>query len=160
MPIIIWILTMEYRYAGSDDAEAIAEFQCAMALETEGKFLDRETVLKGVGAVFEVPERGFYAVAVSDKTVIGSLLITYEWSDWRNKTFWWIQSVYVEPDYRRRGVFSRLFRFVEEQALEKGNVCFIRLYVEQANEAAKKAYNSLGLKYAGYSVLEKEYNET
>ncbi len=146
--------TLEVGLAQPEDIETIAEFNCAMARETEGKRLDPRTVTAGVRAVFETPGRGFYATARADGSLVGCLMITYEWSDWRNAVFWWIQSVYVHPDYRRRGVYRRLYAELKRRADEQGGVCGFRLYVERDNRAAQQTYRDLGMTHAPYRVFE------
>ncbi len=142
------------RRAARTDAETIAAFNVAMALETERKQLDPATVRRGVSALFDRPEYGFYVVAAGDGDVLGCLMITYEWSDWRAALFWWIQSVYVRPDSRRTGVFRKMYDFVQTQAAAQPNVCGLRLYVEKANLTAKSTYTALGLKEVDYHVYE------
>jgi GNAT superfamily N-acetyltransferase len=141
------------RPARAGDAEAIARFNEAMAIETEGVRLDPAAIRAGVRAVIEDPAKGRYLVAERGGQVAGALLITFEWSDWRNATFLWIQSVYVEPDHRRRGVFARLYREVEALAASPGH-CGLRLYMDSGNAAARKAYESLGMTHRGYLVFE------
>ena len=114
------------RFGKREDLEAITEFQKNMALETEDKQLDPDTVHKGVQAVFDDKEKGTYIIAESNGAVIGSALITLEWSDWRNGFFWWIQSVYVDPQYRRKGVFSELYSFIEAKAQNDPDVLMLR----------------------------------
>jgi ribosomal protein S18 acetylase RimI-like enzyme len=142
------------RRATADDADTIAHFNRQMAEETEGKSLDRETVQNGVQALFDDPSRGFYLVAVRDETIVGSLMITTEWSDWRNGTFWWIQSVYVQPEARRSGVYRALDRAVRRQARDADDVCGLRLYVERDNEAARETYEALGMTKTSYRMYE------
>ena len=139
-----------------DDAETIAQYNIAMAKETEDKDLDPDIVLEGARALFDNPEYGFYVVAEADDKVVGTLMITYEWSDWRNGMFWWIQSVYVHPDYRRKGVFTSLFEHVKTEAEKEGNVCYIRLYVENENHNAQKTYAQLGMKESVYKIFEQK----
>lgn len=124
-----------------------------MALETEGITLDHETVLNGVTGVFTDTSRGQYYVAEADGQVIASLLITYEWSDWRNCNVWWFQSVYVIPGYRRRGVFSRMYTFIRDLADEL-DIAGLRLYVETKNVQARKTYEALGMNSEHYSFYE------
>jgi GNAT superfamily N-acetyltransferase len=140
--------------ATHNDLETIVEFNMQMAGETEGKKLSRETLSAGVAALFEVPSRGFYLLADKDGVAAGGLLITTEWSDWRNAYFWWIQSVYVRPEYRRQGVYAGLHRHVAVAARADGRVCGIRLYVDQGNEPAKKVYERLGMMPARYEFYE------
>jgi GNAT superfamily N-acetyltransferase len=145
---------MEIRLGRKSDAEQIAEFQLAMALETEGKSLDRETVVAAVSDVFEDPQKGFYVVAETEDGVVGSLMITYEWSDWRRSWWWWIQSVYVTPAQRGRGIYRRLYEFVTDQARSAGNVKGIRLYVETNNTAAQRVYEKLGMNRSPYLMYD------
>lgn len=142
------------RMATSGDAEAIVTFNRAMARETEDRELALERVAPGVEAVFENPGIGFYVVAESDGEAVGGLLVTYEWSDWRNAAFWWIQSVFVRPEFRRRGLYARLYEFVRERARADGGVCGFRLYVERENQVAQKAYESLGMAQTIYLMYE------
>jgi len=142
------------RRATMDDAETIARFNRQMAGETEDKPLDPETVRNGVRAVFENADRGFYLVAERGETIAGALLITYEWSDWRNGRFWWVQSVYVRPEARRTGVYRALHRAVRRRAREADEVCGLRLYVERGNAAARETYEALGMTEASYRMYE------
>ncbi len=137
------------------DADVLAQANIAMAWETEHKHLDPATVARGVRAVLSNPQHGFYVIAMKDEQVAGSLMVTFEWSDWRSGLFWWIQSVYVQPPWRRRGVFGRLHRFVETQAAQRPDVCGIRLYVEQSNHTAKQTYAKAGMQETGYRIYEK-----
>ena len=125
-----------------------------MAWETEEKKLEPEIVLPAVEAVFQDPSRGQYLVAEStDALVVASLLITYEWSDWRNSNMWYIQSVYVAPNHRRKGIFGRMYREVVQQA-KKQDVRFVRLYVETENQRAQATYESLGMKRLPYYMYQ------
>jgi len=143
------------RLATSADCGIIARYNAAMAHETEGLELDLALLQAGVRAMFDHPERGFYLVAEDAQAqVIGCLMVTYEWSDWRNAMFWWIQSVYVHPDQRRRGVFRSLYQEVQRRGDEAGGVCGYRLYVEQENHAAQATYRSLGMDVTCYRVCE------
>jgi GNAT superfamily N-acetyltransferase len=125
-----------------------------LARETEGRELDRPTLLAGVRALIENPARGIYFVAEETGQVIGQVMITFEWSDWRNGTFWWLQSVYVREEFRQRGVFRSLFEHVRSLAGQESGVCGLRLYVERENDRAKGAYRQLGMTDAGYEVFE------
>lgn len=147
---------MQLRRAVVSDASVIAEFNIAKALETEAKVLDPAIVQAGVLAVFAEERRGFYWVAERDGQVAASLMITYEWSDWRNADFWWIQSVYVRPQARRQGVFAALYRDIEHQARSAG-ACGLRLYVEVDNRNAINTYVSLGMSDAHYRVMEQNF---
>lgn len=142
------------RTATPDDAATIAGFNAAMAQETEGKPLDPDTVRAGVDRLIDDPSRGFYLVAEQAGTVVGSLMITTEWSDWRNGTFWWVQSVYIRPEARRQGVYSALYRAVKERAAAAGTVCGIRLYVERSNAVARQTYQALGMTETSYRLYE------
>jgi len=141
-----------------DDFEEIAEFNIQMAEETEGKILDGNIVREGVEAFLKNELKGFYLLAEddeNDRMLAGQLMVTFEWSDWRNKDFWWIQSVYVDRKYRKRRVFSRLFDTVCRMALSQKNVAGLRLYVEKHNNSAKRVYESMGMKKTSYEVYEK-----
>ena len=129
----------------------------ALAAETERVELDRDRLLLGVRAVLEDPAKGFYTVAETETTVVGQMMITFEWSDWRNGTFWWIQSVYVHPEYRRRGIFSRLYRNVLDEARNSGTVCGLRLYVEKENKQAQRTYQRLGMQKAIFDMYEVDF---
>ncbi len=135
----------------------ITEFNCRLAEESENKQLDQDTVIAGVTALLDSADRGRYYVAEIDSEVIGQLLITYEWSDWRNGLFWWIQSVYVAPSYRRSGVFSSLYKTVSDLARDDPAVCGLRLYVEEENERAQSTYASLGMSRTRYEVMELDF---
>jgi len=141
------------------DIEAIAEMNCAMGWETERIRLDRLTLLQGVQAVFEDRQRGFYVVAESEAHVVGCLLITFEWSDWRCGQFWWIQSLYVRPSFRRRGVFRQLHEFARTEASRRHEVCGLRLYVEQTNRVAQRAYEHMGMQARSYRMYEQALAE-
>lgn len=153
-----------YRLATRSDIATIAEFQLAMALETEQLALDRETVLAGVRGVFDQPERGHYYVAEEtnaaysstreSNAVVASLLITREWSDWRNGEVWWIQSVYVLPTARRRGIYAGLYRYVQSLIADNSAIRGLRLYVDQSNTAAQTVYTQLGMNGEHYRVFE------
>ena len=146
-------MTVTIRNAVPNDAAAIAAFQLAMALETEGKQLELGVVMPAVEEVFANPSRGFYLVGEIDGEVAGSLMVTYEWSDWRNSNLWYIQSVYVQEQFRGRGVFKNLYQTVIEQArVEKAG--HVRLYVESDNERAQKVYESLGMKRLPYFMYD------
>ena len=144
----------EYREATPDDAGSIVEFQLAMARETEGLELDRETLSRGVAAVFADARLGRYFVATEEDDVIGSLMVTYEWSDWRNGMVWWIQSVYVVPTFRRRGVYAGLYRHVRAFVETDASIRGIRLYVDERNKAAQEVYGRLGMNGEHYRVFE------
>ena len=145
---------MIIRTAQAADAASLIEFNQAMALETEGKRLDAQTLENGVRAVFEDEKKGFYVVAEAKGRIVGGLMITFEWSDWRNAWFWWIQSVYILPEFRGQGVYRKLYEFVLEQAKTKKNVCGFRLYVEKENRRARDVYEKLGMGSSHYLMYE------
>ncbi len=147
---------MNIRLAKKDDIGALVEFNQAMALETEGKTLETEALKVGVSAVFDDSNKGFYVVAEHNNHIAGGLLVTFEWSDWRNGWFWYVQSVYILPDQRGRSIYSRLYRFVKETAAERGNVCGFRLYVEKENVHAQRVYEKVGMNETHYLMYEEE----
>ena len=136
------------------DASVIADFNRRLAMETESLELDPSRVLAGVTALLDHPARGVYYVAEVNGALAGQLLITYEWSDWRNGNIWWIQSVYVAESHRGAGVFRALFQHVRELAGREGNVPNLRLYVEAHNHRARQAYDKLGFKKTHYEIFE------
>ena len=148
---------MEVRRATIDDAAQIAEFNELLAEETEQRTLNEKTLLQGVKAILNDPAKGIYFLAEESETIVGQLMITYEWSDWRNGNFWWIQSVYVKQEFRSRGVFRALFEHVHALARQQKDICGIRLYVEESNERAKRTYEKLGLKKTGYELFEIDF---
>ena len=150
---------MTLRGATLDDAEVIAAYNAAMAYETEHKRLDPPTLRSGVERAIRQPELARYFLAEQAGRVVGQLMITTEWSDWRDGVFWWIQSVYVHPDARGLGVFKALYRHVEAIARAKGDVCGLRLYVEHENGRAQDVFRKLGMRDAGYLVYEVEWKE-
>lgn len=144
---------MLIRKAISQDIPYIVNHNLLMALETESKKLDEYTVQQAVKAVIADSSKGFYLVAEKEANIVGNLMITYEWSDWRNTTIWWIQSVYVSEVCRRRGVFKKLYHYVMELA-KKENVKLIRLYVEKDNVGAQNTYEKLGMVSSHYLLFE------
>ena len=138
--------------------EALVQFNQAMALETEDKPLSEAVITPGVQALLEDVSRGCYYVAfeseAADADIAGALMVTLEWSDWRNAYFWWIQSVYVRPAWRRKGVYKSLHDHVRNLAREAGNVCGIRLYVERDNKGAQSTYEQLGMAETHYLMYE------
>ncbi|MBY0502410.1 MAG: GNAT family N-acetyltransferase [Bryobacteraceae bacterium] len=145
---------IKVRLAGSADVALLAQFNCQMARETEQKTLDLGTVTAGVASLVAQPAYGFYIIAERDGEPAGCLMITYEWTDWRNGVFWWIQSVYVHEQHRRQGVFRHLHEDVRRRAKSAKNVRGFRLYVESHNEAAQATYRGLGFTNTGYLMLE------
>lgn len=153
-------MNLYVREARRGDAEVIARYNAAMAQETEGKTLDPGCIGRGVAALFDNPSLGQYWVAEADGQVIGQVMVTYEWSDWRNGMIWWIQSVYVRPESRRKGVFSGLYRHVESLAEAAPGVIGLRLYVESNNVRAQQTYSALGMVKPGYLVMETLFTDT
>ena len=152
--------TITIRDATSDDAAIISDFNNRMAMETESRPLPPELIDPGVAAVLHDSSKGRYWLAEIGGDVVGQLMVTFEWSDWRNGMFWWIQSVYVHADHRRAGVFSALYRFVENLAKSAQDVCGLRLYVEQNNRRAQETYRALGMTAPGYLVMEADFRKT
>jgi GNAT superfamily N-acetyltransferase len=142
------------RQATASDTITIADFNALMAKETENLDLDRECLQKGTEALIADSSKGIYYLAEADGKAVGQLMITYEWSDWRNATFWWIQSVYVHPAYRKQGIFRSLYRYVESIALKRGNICGLRLYVDESNKSAQQTYEALGMKRSHYQIMD------
>ncbi|MFY2763910.1 GNAT family N-acetyltransferase [Arenimonas sp. MALMAid1274] len=145
---------LHIRQATVDDVDRLADWAVAMALETEHKQLDPGTVRLGVRAVLDQPGRGIYYIAERAGEAAGTLMLTYEWSDWRNGDWWWIQSVYVAPGHRRQGVYAAMYEHVRAAAQARPDVCGLRLYVEHANANAQRTYESLGMADAGYRMYE------
>ena len=153
-------MSISIRNATRADIDRIAEFQQAMALETENRTLDPSVSTPGITAIFDDPLKGFYIVAVSSSDegsageVVGSLLITYEWSDWSNANHWWIQSVYVDAAWRRRGVYRTMYDHILALTRDRSDICSIRLYVERTNTIAQQTYKSLGMSHSHYDMYE------
>ena len=147
---------MLVRRAEPSDLETVVDFNWRLAEESEGLELDRPRLREGVRTVLADPSRGFYLIAESDGGPVGQLALTFEWSDWRNGMFWWLQSVYVLPGNRRQGVLRQLYDRVLELAGENG-VCGVRLYVEKANVGAQEAYRRLGLSKAVFHMYEVDF---
>jgi len=147
-------LKLHIREAREEDTEQIVRFQMAMALETEGLKLAPDTVKNGVEAVFEDPARGRYLLAEIPTGIIASLLITTEWSDWRNGMVFWIHSVYVLPEYRRQGVFKMLYKNVHDMVRSAPDIFGIRLYVHAENNNAISVYHNLGMDGTRYKLFE------
>ena len=142
------------RKATRIDAGRIADFNRKMAFETEGIKLNPEVILAGTCRMIQDQNLGFYLVAESEQEMVASLMITTEWSDWRNGVFWWIQSVYVMPRWRRKGIYRRLYEKVKKLAEENRDVCGYRLYVERENTAAQSTYRSVGMAETHYKMYE------
>ncbi|MEQ9409933.1 MAG: GNAT family N-acetyltransferase [Fuerstiella sp.] len=142
------------RVATIDDVEILADYNCRLAHETEDRQLDRTTVLSGVKRGLNVGDEVQYYVAESGGNVIGQLMLTREWSDWRDGWIVWLQSVYVAAEFRGQGVFRRLLQYVRQQLHDQPDVLGLRLYVEEENSAAITTYNRLGFQHPGYRVME------
>ena len=147
-------MTIECRLAEESDAAVLVDFNCRLALESEDKELDKPTVQKGVQNGLLLGPEAQYFVAEIDDNVVGQLMITREWSDWRNGWIIWLQSVYVDAAHRRKGVFQTLFQFVRMRVEQDESVVGIRLYVESDNQPAIETYNRLGFEDSGYRVHE------
>jgi len=150
---------MKVSKAQQSDIKEIIQFNINMAMETENKKLNKETVTKGVQEVFNTPSLGYYIIVKDSSGILGCLMITYEWSDWRNGLFWWIQSVYVKKEYRRKGVYKKMYKFIHERAIADKKCTGIRLYVENNNSIAQKVYNNLGMTETYYKLFEVDFNE-
>jgi len=144
------------RDADAHDVALMADWAVAMAQESEGRALDRETVTRGLALGVADPARSRYYIAERDGVAAGTLMLTFEWSDWRCGWWWWIQSVYVAPEQRRRGVYRALYDHVLALARVESDVCGIRLYVERDNLPALRTYEALGMEDSGYRLLEVE----
>ena len=148
---------MNIRRATIADAPVITRFNALMAEETERITLNQERLRSGVESLLKDPSKGIYFLAEIDHAVVGQMMITYEWSDWRNGTFWWIQSVFVEKNARGSGVFRSLFEHVHSLAKAQTDVCGLRLYVEKKNERAKRTYDHHGMKPSHYEMYEMDF---
>ncbi len=147
-------MTIIIRDATPADAGTIPDYNNRLAEETEARSLAPDLIGPGVAAFLADPSKGRYWLAVVDDRIIAQIAVTYEWSDWRNGMIWWVQSVYVHADYRRRGVYSSLYRHVESQARSDFDVIGIRLYVERDNERAKTTYADLGMNMTNYRIMQ------
>jgi GNAT superfamily N-acetyltransferase len=148
---------IQIRRATARDAHTIVEFNAAMALESEDIVLDQKTLRAGVDGALADPSKAFYLVAEIDGAPVGQLMVTGEWSDWRNGWVWWVQSVYVKAEHRRQGVYRRLYGRLQELAGQAGNVRGIRLYVMRDNAVAKRTYESLGMSHSEYDLYESDF---
>ena len=149
-------MDIKIREAAPADLPVIADFNVQLARESEGLELETARVEAGVAAMLKDPAKGIYYVAEAGGKVAGQLMITYEWSDWRNGNIWWIQSVYVKPEFRRAGVFRALFNHLQELARAREDVCSLRLYVHAENTRAAQSYERLGMTRTQYEVFEQE----
>lgn len=148
----------EIRKAKLEDLESIVRFNYNLAKETENKDLNLEVLTKGVKAILSDKSKGQYYVCTINDKVIGQIMHTYEWSDWRNGMFLWVQSVYVDAKYRRKGIFKKLYNYVKQICDDDINIAGIRLYVEKENLNAKTTYKSLGMYECNYHMYEYEVN--
>jgi len=142
------------RSAKQEDYKVIVEFQIRMAKESEGIDLDRGTLTAGVLSVFNDSRKGQYYVVVENGEVIGSMLTTYEWSDWRNQYIYWLQSVYLIPEFRGQHIFSKMYEHIKQKVLADKMVAGIRLYVDEQNQHAIKVYNAIGMNSDHYRTFE------
>ena len=147
-------MPIEIREGQIEDRDLIARFQVEMAWETECYKLDYDIVIKGVEAVLKNSAYGVYYVAIIDNQVVGSLLTTYEWSDWRNGTVLWIQSVFIDPNFRKSGVYNQLYSYIRKMVDADGSLKGIRLYVDETNGRAREVYRRLGMNGEHYRVFE------
>ena len=148
-------IEIKIREASASDIPVLAQNNQALALETENIQLESETILAGVSYALERADCHYF-VAELNGEVAGQTMITYEWSDWRNGDMWWIQSVYVQPEYRKKGVFRSLFNHIEQLARNHPEVKALRLYVMEDNPSGKNTYKTLGMQDSGYIIYEKE----
>ncbi|ABV35471.1 GCN5-related N-acetyltransferase [Shewanella sediminis HAW-EB3] len=147
---------MKIRKGQQSDLSALIQFNQAMAMETEELALDSNLLNKGVNTLLSHPEKGFYLVAEADNEIVGSLMVTFEWSDWRAKDYYWIQSVYIRPENRRQGIYGKLYQAVKDIAEENGGAASFRLYVEKENTKAQQTYQALGMEQSYYLMYEEK----
>ncbi len=147
-------MSVQIRKAQPQEAAQIARFNAELARETEGKTLDPKTLERGVVRLMDRPEYGQYFVAEVDGTVIACLMVTYEWSDWRDGLVWWIQSVYVHQDWRRQGVYQDMYRYLQQLVKTEPDVIGFRLYVDKDNRRAQAVYKNLGMQATDYLMFE------
>jgi len=150
-------MDIRIRRANVKDAAVVVEFNSLIAEETEHRSLDQKILRRGVTAILKNPAKGLYFVAEIGGEIAGQLMITYEWSDWRNGTFWWIQSVYVRKEFRQQGIFRALYEHVEHLVRKRKDVCGLRLYVERHNERAQSTYEKMGMRRTIYEMFEKDF---
>ena len=149
-------MNLQIRKAAKEDASTIAVFNINMAFETEKKVLPEDIINEGVRKMLETPSLGFYLVAEVDGQIVGSLMVTTEWSDWRNGMFWWIQSVYVTQRFRKQGIYRAMYDYVKKLSDSEDNICGFRLYVEKQNVNAQETYKKLGMSETEYYLYEEE----
>ncbi len=145
---------IDVRRAEASDIPFLADCNCRMAWESEERKLDPDTARSGVEGLFQHPEYGFYVLAEDRGKLVGQLMITFEWSDWRNGLFWWIQSVFVLPEARRQGVYRTLHEYVRRIARHTPGVCGLRLYVDRNNSSARATYTRCGMAECRYDLFE------
>ncbi len=145
------------RPAAQNEADFLVRCNQSMAMETEGKKLNAERIQNGVQSLLEDSQRGIYFIAEYEGEPAGTLMITKEWSDWRNAFFYWIQSVYVMPDYRSKKIYAAMHRYIEKLAKESGECCGIRLYVEKNNDHARSVYQHMGMGLCDYDLMEQPF---
>ena len=145
------------RRANVADLFKLVNLNAAMALETENVSLDLGRLTRGTRVVLESADNGFYLVGEVGGQIVGSLLITTEWSDWRNGNFWWVQSVYVRSEWRRRGVYRAMHHWLYNSSRYRPDVCGIRLYVHRENRIAQSTYASLGMARSQYDLFEIDF---
>lgn len=143
------------KFGTTEDIQAIAQFQVDMAMESEGTTLNMDVVVRGVTHAMEDNSKGTYVIAHADGKAIGSLMLTKEWSDWTDKWYWWIQSVYVKPEYRGKGVYKAMYNTIKEVAKTE-NISQIRLYVDKTNFRAQKVYQKSGMHESHYLLYEED----
>ncbi len=149
--------TLSVRIGQEKDIDTLVKHNISLAQETEQKRLSPPIVAQGVQMLLKNPQYGFYSVAEVDGEVVGSCMVTYEWSDWRCNLFWWIQSVYVKPAFRRQGIFKKLYEFLKEKASHGQNVCGFRLYVLHSNHTGQYTYSGIGMKETPYKLYEEMF---
>ena len=150
-------MNITIRQATIADTAVVVRFNALIASETESKTLDTALLQKGVEALLADASKGIYFLAEANGNVVGQTMITYEWSDWRNGTFWWIQSVYVAEEARGSGVFKALFGHIHALAKNRSDVCGLRLYVDEHNARARQTYERLGMEHSHYRMYETDF---
>jgi GNAT superfamily N-acetyltransferase len=150
---------LSIRTGQEKDIDTLVKFNIILARQTEQKQLTPSTVTQGLQMLFKNPQYGFYVIAEIEDEIVGCCMVTYEWSDWRCGLFWWIQSVYVRPKFRRRGIFRKLYEFLKEKAANEQNVCGFRVYVVKSNHTGQKTYAGLGMKKTPYDFYEESFQD-
>jgi GNAT superfamily N-acetyltransferase len=149
---------MKIRKSKLGDAEVIAAQNILLAEESENIHLSFETVFRGVTSLLSDKRKGFYVVAEENSNIIGQMMITFEWSDWRNTNIWWIQSVYIQKQWRKKGIFTKIFQYIQKQAL-KNQVKILRLYVYEHNIDAQRVYQRIGMEKQSYVIFQQEITD-